>query len=262
MPVRSGVEKGLLLLGLLLLSGCATGRSGARESVGEGGAGGFPEQRVDAFQEVLTASGLDAATSHPVGEALSVERAHGLLEQLARASITSRSFAPRRALSWLLREALSGGERVDYAELEWRAERFGSLVVLRPDGSWAEALTGRALQRAGPPRLVGGEWRVGALRVGDFYFSRGGVFFPVNEGLRRVEGPPVAELGLGRDPLNAALDGAQQAMEELVVGLAESIRQPIRTLEGLSTCPWSGMWPSRSSRTSFGRSSRKMDGTT
>jgi hypothetical protein len=65
-----------------------------------------------------------------------------------------------------------------------------------------------------------------SLLVGDFYFSRGGVFYPVNDALRRLDSPPLAELGLGRDPLNAALDGAQDAMAEMAVALAQSLLHP------------------------------------
>ncbi len=226
MAVRGGVWGVLLAVSVVVLGGCATGHAGA----------GWTGEE-DAFQEVQEASGLERAWHHPVGEALTVEGARALLEHLTTAPAAARNHAPRRVLAWLLGEVLSAGEPVVYAEVRWRAERFDFLVWLRPDGTWVEALTGQALQHAGAPRLVAGEWRVGALRVGDFYFARGGVFYPVTEALRRADGPPVAELGLGRDPLNAALDGAQGAVEELVVGLAECIREPIRTVEGLARLP-------------------------
>jgi hypothetical protein len=50
----------------------------------------------------------------------------------------------------------------------------------------------------------------------------------------------LAELGLGRDPLNAALDGAQDAMGEMAVALAQSILHPIRSMEDLAQQP--GRW--------------------
>ncbi|WNG14993.1 hypothetical protein F0U63_10260 [Cystobacter fuscus] len=157
--------------------------------------------------------------------------------QLAKTPVTQRNFAPRRVLSWLLREVLVGGERVEYADLKWRAERFLFLVLVRPDGYLVAAPTGTPLQRLGALRLVEGVWKAGPLAVGDFYFSRGGVFYPVNEALRRVDVPPLAELGLGRDPLNAALDGAQDALGEMAVALAQSILHPIRTVEDLAQLP-------------------------
>jgi len=258
---------GLLALALLmLLQGCATGpppRGGLLGGVGprsratalrydsgaqrpvetlapeevEGSAGGFPEPAEDPFQVVQQASGLAQEARHPAGAALYVGQARELLGRLARTPITARSFAPHRVLHWLLREALEGGERVEYAELKWRTERFWWLVLVRPDGYLVTALTGTPLQRLGPLELKGGEWKVGGLTVGDFYFSRMGVFYPVTQALRRAEGPPLAELGLGRDPVNAALDGAQDALAEMAVALAQAILHPIRSLEDLAQLP-------------------------
>ncbi|WP_338023648.1 Tox-REase-5 domain-containing protein [Archangium primigenium] len=151
--------------------------------------------------------------------------------------MTQKSFAPRRVLSWLLSEVGAGGERVEYVDLVWRAERFGPLVVVRPDGYLVTALTGTPVQRLGSLRLVEREWRVGQLVVGEFYFSRGGVFFPVTRALRRGDGPPLGELGLGRDWLTAALDGAGEALGEMTVALGQSVLHPIRTLDDLTQLP-------------------------
>jgi len=203
----------------------------------EGAAGGFPEQTRDFFQGVQEASGLGEQAQHPAGAALYLEQARQLLGRLAKTPVTQRSLAPRRALCWLLGEVLEGGERVEYADLKWRAERFGFLVLVRPDGYLVTALTGAPLQRLGPLELVEGEWKVGRLVVGGFYRSHGGVLYPVTEALLRADSPPLGELGLGRDPLNAALDGAQDAMAEMVLALAHSIRHPIQTLEDLAQLP-------------------------
>jgi hypothetical protein len=202
-----------------------------------GGAGGFPERTADPFQVVQEASGLEEEARHPAGAALYLEQARQLLSRLAKTRVTQRNFAPRRVLYWLLREVLEGGERVEYADLKWRAERFWLLVLVRSDGYLVAALTGTPLQRLGPLALVEGEWKVGSLGVGDFYFSRGGVFYPVTQALRRADSPPLAELGLGRDPLNAALDGAEEAMGEMVVALAHCILHPIRTVADLGQLP-------------------------
>ncbi|MFL5359189.1 Tox-REase-5 domain-containing protein [Archangium sp.] len=262
---RNGAGSLLLaVLALVTLGGCATGpplgslsggvglhsratswrhAAQARRPVdtpvtGEAGsAGGFPEQTEDLFQVVQEASGLPEEARHPPGAALYPEQARELLGQLAKTRATPQSFAPRRLLFWLLREVLAGGERVEYDDLKWRAERFGFLVMMRPDGYLVSALTGTPLQRMGALELEQGEWKVGLLRVGDFYFSHMGVLFPVTEALRRAEGPPLAELSLGRDPLNAALDGAQEAMTEMAVALAGSILHPIRTVEDLGQLP-------------------------
>jgi hypothetical protein len=203
----------------------------------EGAAGGFPEQTRDFFQVVQEASGLGVEVRHPAGAALYLEQARQLLRRLAKTPVTQRSFAPRQALCWLLREVLEGGERVDYADLKWRAERFGSVVLVRPDGYLVAALDGTPLQRRGALELVEGEWRVGSLVVGGFYFAHGGVFYPVTEALRRADSPPLAELGLERDALNAALDGAQEALAEMALALAHTVLHPIRTLEDLGQLP-------------------------
>jgi hypothetical protein len=230
----------LALTALVLLEGCATSSPRGHlvyDSGVPGSAGGFPEQTADPFQVVQEACGLGKEAWHPAGAALYLGQARELLGKLARTPVAARSFAPRRVLSWLLGEVLEGGERVEYAELKWRTERFWLLVLVRPDGYLVTALTGTPLQHMGPLELKGGEWKVGGLTVGDFYFSRLGVFYPVTEALRRADGPPLAELGLGRDPLNAALDGAQDALVEMAVALAQSILHPIRSLEDLAQLP-------------------------
>ncbi|QRK12086.1 hypothetical protein JQX13_19785 [Archangium violaceum] len=258
---------GVVLLALavvVLLEGCATGHfrgnplggDGIRSRVTSfrhnsdplrsvatlapgavGGADGVPSQVADPFQVVQEASGLPMEARHPAGAALYLEQARALLEHLAKTRVTPKNFAPRRVLFWLLREVLEGGERVEYADLKWRAERFWLLVLVRPDGYLVAALTGSSLQRLGPLEIVEGEWMVGRLRVGDFYFSRGGIFYPVTEALRCADSPPLAELGLERDPLNAALDGAQDAMGEMAVALAQSVLHPIRAVEDLAQLP-------------------------
>jgi hypothetical protein len=48
---------------------------------------------------------------------------------------------------------------------------------------------------------------------------------------------PDTLLGLGRDPLNAALDGFEDAMGEMAVALAQSLLHPIRSVEDLAQLP-------------------------
>ncbi|MBM7112511.1 hypothetical protein I3V78_03075 [Archangium primigenium] len=183
------------------------------------------------------ASGLDPEAWHAPGRPLTVARARELLGQVARARVTQRSFAPRRALAWLLTEALEGGEAVAPGELRRRARRFEQVGVVRPDGVWVAALTGEPLHSLGRLELVDGEWRVGRLVVGDFYASRGGVLYPVNAVLRREPGPPWGEVGLGRDWLNAALDGAEDAVGEMARALGHTVLHPVRTAEDLALLP-------------------------
>jgi hypothetical protein len=250
----------LALVGLVLLDGCATGhprgrllggsvrhssapsfladsRSSLPLTEAEGSAGGFFQRQVDAFQVLQEACGLVEESRHPVGGALYLGQARQLWGELAKTRVTQRSFGPRLVLSWLLREALAGGGRVEYAELLHRTERFHHLVVMRPDGYLVGALNGHPLQRLGQVKLVAGELKVGSLVVGAFYFSNGGVIYPVDEALGRANTVPWAELGLERDWLNAALDGAQDAMGEMALALAQSVLHPIRTVEGLTQLP-------------------------
>ncbi len=207
------------------------------EEAGTGGSGWFEEEKEDAFQVVQEESGLEEGARLPVGATLSPRRARALWEWQGRTPVTARSFAPRLVLSWMLREALEGGEPVAYPELLRRAERFGPLVVVRPDGYLVAAPSGRPLQSQGKVRLEEGEFKVGRLVVGAFYYSSFGVLYPVDESLGRMETEPWAELGLERDWLNAALDGAESALGEMVLALAESIHHPIRTVEGLEQLP-------------------------
>src|SRR6218665_289648 len=252
-PVPPGGALLLGLLALLLLGGCVTSHSSGVAALPSwttaSSATPVPSRfattptteelvgRADFFQVVQEACGLEEEARHPAGAALYLGQARELLDQLTRSPVSQKTFAPRRVLSWLLREVLDGGERVAYADLKWRAERLGFLVLVRPDGYLVSALTGTPLQRRGPLELVEGEWRVGRLRVGDFYFSSGGVFFPVTEALRRINSSPLGELGLGRDPFNAALDGAQDAVGEMAMALAQSLRHPIRTVGDLAQLP-------------------------
>ena len=77
----------------------------------------------------------------------------------------------------LLREAQTGGATL--AALVRRLHQFGRLVVVRPDGYIAHAVSGEAIQRAG--RLHSGPdgLRAGTYEVGRFYYSDGGVFYEV-----------------------------------------------------------------------------------
>ncbi|WPB79227.1 Tox-REase-5 domain-containing protein [Archangium violaceum] len=239
-----GAGLGLLAWVMLVLGGCATSRAGAARSASlrtlveaEGSAGGFFGQEADAFLELQEASGLEEEARHPVGAALYASQVHQLRDRLTKLAVTQRSFGPRLVFSWLLREVLGGGGRVPYAELLRRTERFRHLVVVRPDGYLVVALNGQPIQRLGQVRLEQGVFKVHRLVVGVFYFSHAGVLFPVDAALQRIDTSPWAEVGLGRDPLNAALDGAQDAMGELALALAGSVLHPIRTVEGLTQVP-------------------------
>ncbi|WP_309897220.1 Tox-REase-5 domain-containing protein [Archangium sp.] len=228
----------MLALMLLVLSGCATSHAPVafHSPESEGSAGGFFD-KADAFQGVQEASGLDEEARHPAGAAISTEMARNLWSQMAKKPVTQQSFGPRRVLAWVLREALANGGPAAYEELLRHTERFWRVVVMRPDGYLVSALTGRPIQQMGQVTVVDGQYKVGRLVVGAFYFSNGGVLYPVDDSLQRSDRTPWAELGLERDWINAALDGAEDAMVEMAQALAQSVLHPIRTLEGLQQLP-------------------------
>ena len=192
---------------------------------------------ADDFQGLLRHTGLPKSIHLPPGQSLTTGKAQALWRGLLDSPTTLHTFAPRTALACLLREALATGQPIPYAELLARTERFRPLVVVRPDGYGAVALTGKPVAKLGRPTLHQGELYVQGLRVGTFYFDNGGVYFTVDEALRMQEGPPVGERPLGRDPATAALLGAEDALEEMVRGLATFFTQPVRSLEGLAQLP-------------------------
>jgi hypothetical protein len=192
---------------------------------------------VDAFQVLLQHTGLPRAVHPPAGEALTPQGAQGLWRGLVDRPATLNSFAPRTVLAHLVREASASAQPLPYAELQARTARFRPLVVVRPDGYVATALTGKPLAHLGRLTLAGGELYAQGMRVGAFYWDSGGVFFSVDEALQRQAGPPVGELPLGRDVATAALLGAEDALVEVVKGLAALVTEPVRTVEGLAQLP-------------------------
>ncbi|MBN1208801.1 MAG: hypothetical protein JXB05_28330 [Myxococcaceae bacterium] len=216
-------------------SGTAASGSRARGS-GSGFFGRFGE-RKDAFQLLQESAGLEEDALHSAGETLETDDAKELWERLEHTPATLKNFAPRRTLVFLLRQLLAAGEDVSYATLLQHTSRFRLLAVMRPDGYLAAALNGRPLQRMGRLELRAGRLMAGRFEVGAFYWDKGGVFYAVDEALQRRPGAMMGELGLERDWFNAALDGTEDAVEEMAVGLATLIAHPIRSAEGLTQLP-------------------------
>jgi hypothetical protein len=237
----------LLMMGALLwLAGCAT--SGAlreprepptRENPSDDGGGfGFLEESRDEFQLLQQSSGLEEGSWHEVGAELETEDAQELWEAMVRSPTKLKTFGPKRSLLFVLRQVLEADEDVPYTGLVQRCRPFLFLVVVRPDGYMASALDGEPLQRAGRVELREGRLVVGGrYEVGAFYRNRGGVFYPVDGALRQSSIIPLGELGLEHDWLNAALDGSEDALAEMVVALAHFIQDPVRSLQGLAQLP-------------------------
>jgi hypothetical protein len=168
---------------------------------------------------------------------LSSQQALALWSWLARAPLTLHTFAPRTSLAWLLRHALAQGRPLPTSELRPLCERFLALAVMRPDGYLASASTGQPSQRMGEVALRDGVFVAGNFVVGRLYLSRGGVFYPLDEELRLSSNLPVGELGLEKDLVNTALDGAEDAFAETAMALAASLMDADGTLEGLRQLP-------------------------
>jgi hypothetical protein len=111
---------------------------------------------VDAFEKLLVYAGLDPTEDLPLRvNPLTPEEAARVLALLLQMPVTLGNFPSRMAAAHLLREVLEGGD-VSREELLRRVERFGSVAVLRPDGSLAWARNGRTQQW---PRWSGGTAR-------------------------------------------------------------------------------------------------------
>ncbi|WP_257451604.1 hypothetical protein [Archangium lipolyticum] len=192
---------------------------------------------ADDFQVLLRHSGLPQSAHLPLGQSLTPKKAQDLWRGLVEGPANLRTFAPRTTLARLLREASATSQSLPYSELLARTARFRHLVVARPDGYCAVALTGTPISWLGQTTLEQGELYVQRMRVGAFYFDGGGVYFPVDETLRKQESPPVGERALGRDPATAALLGTEAALEEMARGLAALLTEPVRTLAGLTHLP-------------------------
>jgi hypothetical protein len=206
----------------------------------EGSGSGFIDrfgEKQDDFQLLQESTGLEEDARHASDEELETDDAKALWEALARTPATLKNFAPRRTLVFLLRQVLVTGEDVSYAELLQRTYRFRLLAVMRPDGYLASALNGRPLQRMGRLELREGRLMAGGFEVGAFYRDRGGVFYAVDETLQPLRSSSLGELGLEHDWFNAALDGAQDAVTEMAVGMAALVTHPIRSVEGLAQLP-------------------------
>ncbi len=184
-------------------------------------------------QSAQVDEGLRLVTNRP----LHSQQALALWSWLARAPLALHTFAPRTALAWLLRHSLAQGRQLPASELRPLCERFLALVVMRPDGYLASASTGQPSQRMGEVALRDGVFVAGNFVVGRLYLSRGGVLYPLDDEFRLSSDIPVGELGLEKDLVNTALDGAEEAFAETALALTASLMDVDGTLEGLRRLP-------------------------
>jgi hypothetical protein len=202
--------------------------AGARQ---DGGGFGL-WKKGDDFQRLQEEAELEEESWHEAGEELEAEDARALWEALTKTRTTVGNFAPRRALAFMLGQVMAREEEVEYAQVLERVRALRFLVVMRPDGYLAWALDGEPLQRMGRIAVREGRWMAGRFEVGAFYWNKGGVFYTVDGALSRP-GIMMGELGLERDWLNAALDGAGDAALEVAEALGQLLTSPVTTVKGL-----------------------------
>ncbi|WP_224366058.1 Tox-REase-5 domain-containing protein [Hyalangium versicolor] len=203
------------------------------------GAGVFGRlgQKQDDFQLLQESAGLEEDARHKEEQELETADAQALWRVLAQTPTSLKNFSSRRAMVFLLRQVLIDGKDLSYSEVLQRTSRFRSLVVMRPDGYLVSALDGRPLQRMGRMELREGRLMAGSFEVGAFYRDKGGVFYAVDEKLQPLVASSLGELGLEHDWFNAALDGTEDALAEMVMGMGALITHPIRSAEGLAQLP-------------------------
>ncbi|MET9630327.1 hypothetical protein ABZX92_22940 [Lentzea sp. NPDC006480] len=174
---------------------------------------------------------MDEAASRSLTD-ISPADATRLVAELGGSPTSLAQFGPRRCLLHLMQEVAAGTQTVTREQLDRRSDRYAPLVVVRPDGYWANALTGQALQRAFSAERAASP----PYEIGRFYYSRGGVMYRTDDSLQ-ASGQPIAELGLEHDVAGAALDGVEDAAVAMARGLVQLITHPVRTIAGLANLP-------------------------
>ncbi|QRK05219.1 hypothetical protein JQX13_34170 [Archangium violaceum] len=156
------------LLSLVLLSplACASNSqpqaySSTREALAD----------LDEFGALLMRAGLPPEFL-PSGRELSPEQARQLRLQLHLYPLYPPKpveHGPWTVADVLLLDVTLKSSAVSRAELGRRIQEFKPLLVLRPDGYLAEALTGRAGRCVGPVEVKDNTYRAGIYELGVFY---------------------------------------------------------------------------------------------
>jgi hypothetical protein len=156
----------LLALGLLCPLACASNSppqafASTREALAD----------LDELGALLLRAGLPPEHL-PTGRELSLEQAKQLRLQLHLYPLnppTPVAYGPWQVADVLLLDVTSKGSPVTRAELGRRIQEFKPLLVLRPDGYLAEALTGKAERCVGPVEVKEDAYRSGIFELGTFY---------------------------------------------------------------------------------------------
>jgi hypothetical protein len=123
---------------------------------------------LDEFGALLVKAGLPAELL-PTGRDLSPEQAKQLRLHFHLFPPKASEYAPWLVADVLLLDAALKNEAIPRAELGRRVQEFQPLVVLRPDGYLASALSGKEQQCVGPVEVQDGSYRAGVFEVGTFY---------------------------------------------------------------------------------------------
>ncbi len=126
---------------------------------------------LDEFGALLLRAGLPPEYL-PTGRELSPEQAKVLRLQLHLYPLnppTPAEYGPWQVVDVLLLDVTSKESPVTRAELGRRIQEFKPLLVLRPDGYLAEALTGKAERCVGPVEVREDAYRSGIFELGTFY---------------------------------------------------------------------------------------------
>lgn len=125
---------------------------------------------LDEFAVLLLKAGLPAELL-PKGRDLSPQEAKQLRLHFHLFPPKASEYAPWLVADVLLLDVTLKTEAVPRAELGRRVQEFQPLVVLRPDGYLAWALTGKEQQCVGPVGVQDGAYRSGTFEVGTFYMK-------------------------------------------------------------------------------------------
>lgn len=150
---------------MLFALACASGPAQRDEEV----APRFKLAIADDFGVLLLHAGLPTEEL-PNGDDLSADQVHQLQLQLDLDRPKPSQEAPWLVANLVLRQATDQKPRaVSRAELNSRLRTFESLYVLRRDGYFARALSGKAEQCVGPVEVRDGGLHAGAFEVDHFY---------------------------------------------------------------------------------------------
>jgi len=217
----------------------AVQRAPAMPGSSEGAAPGTSQSdpaALSRLQALLTHAGLSVDQQQLPTATLTPADATRILNRLLQSNPPLVGIGPRMVAVRLMQDVVAGGAPESVAAVVQRLGAFAPIIILRPDGYVARAVTGEAIQRAGKAEFVDGELHAGRLVTGTFYYSNGGVFYRASESLGQM-GPPIGELGLEHDAVNSALDGAADALAGVAAGLYHLLRHPIDSISALRQLP-------------------------